>query len=176
MIFNSLNLRTYNGFNTFNINPEVEVKVLQYLPIEDKNDIIHFTLQNSEENGIYNELKINMYFHLYITYMYTDLEFTVEEKNDPVTLYNILKSNGIIGAIVDAIPEQEYKQLLATLDIMLERKMKYKNTVASVLNNFIENLPKNAKEAQEIIEKFNPEDLQRVLDFARAANGGREIN
>ena len=67
-----------------------EIEVLAFLPIEDKNDLIEITLQKSLEDGIYNELKMEMYFHLYIIYMYTNSEFTEEERADEVKLYNEL--------------------------------------------------------------------------------------
>ena len=39
---------------TFN---DTEIEVLQYLPINDKYDLIMITLQNAYEEGIYNPLK-----------------------------------------------------------------------------------------------------------------------
>ena len=52
--------------NIINLAPDVQIKVLQYLPIEQKNEIIQLTMQNSEENGLFNQLLLDMYFHLYI--------------------------------------------------------------------------------------------------------------
>ena len=43
-----------------------QFEVLQYLPIEDKYDLVMVTLQNCFENGIYNPIKKDMFFHLYI--------------------------------------------------------------------------------------------------------------
>ena len=40
----------------------------------------------------------------------------------------------------------------------------------------INNLPKNAEAAAKIVEQFNPERFKAVVDFARYANGGRDIN
>ena len=116
-----------------------------------------------------------MYFNLYITYLYTDLEFTPEEKDDPAMLYDILQSNGVLRAIKHAMNPEEYAYLHDNLFDALERKEKYSNTIASVLHDFIEELPANAEKAQEIVSKFNPEDFQAVLDFAKAANGNRPI-
>lgn len=176
MNYSDLHLTIYNNTTNISIMPDKNINVLMYLPIADKNDIIQIALQNSEENGIYNLLKLHMYFELYITYLYTDIEFTTDEKDDPAFLYDMLKSNGIIDAVIRAIPPAEYGELYKMLEDTMKLKIKYRNTIASVLNSFVENLPINAKNAQEIIEKFNPEDFQRVLEFAKAANGGREIN
>ena len=175
MIFSNFNLVLNQDVNTFVFN-EQEVSVLKYVPIEDKNDIIQMALQNSEENGIYNLLKIDMFFELYIIYLYTNIEFSDEDKENPTAIYNKLKSNGLIDIIMNCMENSELEYLRNKMRETLDNKMKYKNTVAAVLNSFIENLPIKATEAKNIIEKFNPEDFMQVLNFARSANGGRDIN
>jgi len=119
---------------------------------------------------------LDMYFKLYIVYSYTDIEFTEDEKDNPVKLYDELYSEGLIQAIISAIPIHEYEYLCDNLKHMMDLKLQYRNTIASVINNFVENLPINANAAKDIIEKFNPEDFQEVLKFAQAANGNRPIN
>lgn len=177
MIFSELNLKVNIAPKAVSLYPDdsVIIKVYQYLPVEDKNTLINLALQNSKENGVYNLVKLDMYFNLYMTYLYTDLEFTLEEKDDPAMLYDILQSNGVLKAIKYAMNPEEYAYLHDNLFDALERKEKYSNTIASVLHSFIEELPVNAEKAQEIVSKFNPEDFQAVLDFAKAANGNRPI-
>ena len=62
---------------------------------------------------------------------------------------------------------------------MIERTMKedlqYNTTAASVIKSIIVDLPKSAEAANSIVDNFDPEKFQAVLDFAKAANGGREI-
>lgn len=175
MKFSDFNLKLDTSYNTFEIGPNQEVQVLKYLPVEDKNDLIQITLQNSEENGIYNLLLVDMYFNLYIVYMYTNIEFTVEEKANAPELYDVLWSSGVIDAVLNAMDEREYKTIYEMLSDTIENKMKYKNTIAAVLNSFIENLPINAENAADIMKNFDPEQFQHVLSFAQAANGGRPI-
>lgn len=161
--------------NTFNLAPDVEVKVLQYLPIEQKNDIIQLTLQNSEENGVFNYLLLDMYFHLYICYLYTDIDFTEEEKENPANTFDVLTSTGVLNQVIATMNPDEYKALHQILDTSVENKIKYNNTLASVINSFVEQMPINAEKAGEIISNFNPEKFQQVLAFAKAANGDRQI-
>ena len=175
MKFSDFNLTLDTSYNTFEIGPNQEVQVLKYLPIEDKNDLIQITLQNSEENGLYNLLLVDMYFHLYIVYMYTNIEFTDEEKDDAPKLFDILDSTGVLGAVLDAMSEDEYNTLYDMLQDTITDKKQYKNTIASVINGFIENLPVNAENAADIIKNFNPEQFQQVIQFAQAANGNRPI-
>lgn len=175
MKYSDFNLHLNKDVSAFNYNNNT-IKVLKYLPIEEKNDIIQLTLQNADENGQYNYLKLDMYFKLYIVYSYTDIEFDADQKMNASSTYDELESNGLINAIINAIPAAEYEYLFKILQETLKYKMAYRNTVAAALNSFVENLPVNAKEAKEIIEKFNPEDFQQVINFATAANGNRPIN
>lgn len=176
MNYSDINLKLYTNVNTFSINPECEVQVLQYLPIEDKNTIIKIAIQNAEENGILNELLLDMYFRLYTVYMYTNIDFSEEEKSDPIALYDILESNGIIDAVIGAIPGREWAYLNNKLRKMANRKIAQRNSIAATIQSFIEMMPKNAEAANEIIKNFNPEDFQAVINFAQAANGNRPIN
>lgn len=161
--------------NIINLAPDVQIKVLQYLPIEQKNDIIQLTMQNSEENGLFNQLLLDMYFHLYICYLYTDIDFTEEEKDNAPATFDILMSSGVINQVISAMNPDEYKTLHQVLTTAVENKTKYKSTIASVINSFIEQLPINAENAEEIIKNFDPEKFQQVIAFAQAANGGRPI-
>lgn len=175
MNFKNMNFKPYTDVNIISITPENDIKVLKYLPIEEKNDLIAITLQNSDENGFYNPAKIKLFFELYTVYLYTDLEFDEDEKSDETMLYNILKGNGIIDAVIRAIPEQEWNELNELYYDYISKKEKYRHSVAGVINSFIENLAPNAENAAQIINGFDPEMFKNVIQFAQAANGGRPI-
>ena len=162
-------------YNTVKLNA-IEVKVLQYLPISDKIDIVQIALQRSEENGIYNELLLDMYFHLHIIMCYTDLEFSDEDLSDFMSLYDRLECHGFINEIIQAMNQDEYKNLVDYLNVMKKEKLNYNNTTAAVLSRIIQDLPKNAEAAKEILEGFDLEKYQEAANFATALNGGRPIN
>ena len=168
-------LTTLKEYKTVKLN-SLEVKVLRYLPISDKIDIIQIALQKSEEDGIYNELLLDMYFHLHIIFCYTDLEFSEEDLSDLMALYDRLESHDFISEIISAMDSDEYKSLVDYLDIMKKERLEYKNTAAAVLRGIVQDLPKNAAAAKEIIDSFDPEKYPEVINFATAANGGRNIN
>ena len=151
------------------------IEVLQYLPIDDKYSLINITLQKAKEGSIYNPLKKDMYFHLNLVYMYSSLTFTDKQREDESKLYDTLVSNGLMDLIIDAIPESEYSILYSYLDEQETNILTYKNTFGGVVTEIIENLPLRAEEMQTIVNTFDPEKFQNVLDFAKAANGGREI-
>ena len=172
MNFNELNLQLNKDVNSFEFNGNT-INVLKYLPIEEKNDLVYLTLQNADEGGEYNLLKITMFFRLYITYLYTDIEFALEDKADPDKLYNILESNGLFAEIVGHMEEGEYEYLTEALETTLENRMEYRNTLGATITSFIEKLVPNAESAMSILNNFNPEDFGNVMNFVKAINNGQ---
>lgn len=152
-----------------------DIEVLQYLPFEDKYDLIMVALQKANEEDIYNPLKLDMYFHLYLVYMYTNINFTDKQREDESKLFDTLESNGIIDIVVEAIPEEEYNNLLSLMNETMERKTTYKLSVSGLIQKVIADLPTQAKAMQDILDNFDPEQYQNVINFAKAANGGRDI-
>ena len=175
MKFQDLNLTLPATTNSIIIN-EQEVVVKTYLPISDKIDLIQIALQKAQEDGIYNDIKLDAYFHLNIVYLYTDIEFSEEDKEDEMKLYDILQANGVILNVIGAMGEDEYNGLFEYLEVMKQEKLDYSNTAAAVLRSIIQDLPKNAAAAKEIVDSCDPSKYQAVADFATAANGGRNIN
>ena len=169
-----LKLKVNTDTKTFDFN-ENKIEVLQYLPIEDKYSLINIALQNAKEGNIYNQVKLEAYFNLYIVMMYTNITFTDKQKEDLLKLYDCLESNGIINSVIENMAEGEYDQLYQYLVDTMNDSLHYNNTTAGVINNLIENLPAQADEMQKIVNNFDKEKFQNVLDFARSANDGRPI-
>ena len=167
--FASLKLKTNDEVKTIKILDNIEIEVKQYIPIEDKNDLVQIALQKAEENGIYNDFLLELYFHLNIVYMYSNITFTDKQKENEAKLYDMLESNEIINKIITAIPEVEYDRLYKTLCQMKNDNLKYNTTAASVLKSLIQDLPTNAAAAKDIINSFNPENFKQVQDLANMA-------
>ena len=152
-----------------------EIEVLDYLPIEDKYDLIMITLQKSLEDGYYNPIKIDEFFHLHLIYMYTNINFTDKQREDEHKLYDSLKSNGLIDAFIEQMNDFDYSELFNMLDDTKRELTEYKRSISGIFKSFVSNLPQQAEAMQNIVDNFNKEDFQEVLNFAKAANGGREI-
>ena len=174
MLYKDLNLKVKDQIETISIQGQ-DINVLQYLPVRDKNDLVQIALQNSRENGVINEIKLEVYFNMYIVYFYTDLVFEDEEKADPSQLYDELQSNGILTRILGAMDENEYDYLVDYLDKMRKAQDAYENSAAGIIKMFIQDLPKNATEAAELLKDVDLSKYEQVNKFAEAANSGRPI-
>ena len=169
--FTNLKLKVNSEVNTFQFGEnKTVIEVLQYLPIEDKNDLIHITLQNAEENGIYNDVLVEMYFNLYIVYFYTNLNFTDKQKEDPAKLYDQMESNGLITEVIAHMDQDEYANLLTYLETIRDETLTYKNTAGAVLQTIVQDLPRNAAAAAEIVNNWSPEQFDQVRRLAQMAN------
>lgn len=168
----NMKLKVKNEIKTFNFQ-ENEIEVIQYLPIEDKYSLIMSTLAKSEEHGIYNPLKIDMYFNLHIIYSYTNISFTEKQKENEEKIYDMLFSNGIIDNIINLIPEEEYSSLLRFMEEIIDADMKYHTTAASVISKLIDDLPVNAQSAMNIVDNFDKTKFEEVIKFAQAVNNNK---
>lgn len=171
----NMKLKIDTSVKTFEFGGQ-KVEVLQYLPAQDKYDLLMVTLQKSLEDNIYNEFKLNLYFELHLVYMYTNISFTEKQREDEFKLYDTLKSNGFYEKFFQVINEDEYNELFEQLNAIKNASFKNKRSVAGLIGEFINDLPTNAEAAAKIVESFDPEQYKAVVDFARYANGGRDIN
>ena len=175
MLYENLNLKINDNQKTITISEGNEIKVLQYLPIHQKNDLIQISLQSAKEGGVYNELKLEMYFNIYLVFMYTDLVFSDEQRKDIETLYDELESSGLLDEILANMNRNEYDFLIDLLEKTKANNEKKDMSAAGVLQAFIQDLPKNATNAAEILKDVDLSKYKEVAEFAQAANGNRPI-
>ena len=170
----NMKLKTITSTHKFEWNGN-EIEVLDYLPIEDKYDLIMITLQKAYEDGYYNPIKIDEFFHLHLIYMYTNINFTDKQKEDENKLYDALRSNGLIDAFLINFKDEEYNELQSWMEQVKQEIIDYKHSTVSLIQGLITDLPKQAEAMQNIIDNFDKNKYQEVINFAKAANGGRDI-
>jgi hypothetical protein len=115
-------------------NQKIEIK--QYLPIENKLDLISNILNFSVDlNNFYNPCRIEIFQTIYIIMNYTNINFTDKQKEDVFKLYDLLKGSGLAKMVFEAIPEDEltyiYEGVLETISSIYE----YKNSAAGILHS-----------------------------------------
>lgn len=174
MKFNELGLKINSKERTLKIKDK-EIKIKQYLPMEDKLNLIQIALQQSLDEGIYNEVLLTAHFHVYVIMFYTDLEFTDEEKQNVLDLFDLMDSENLIGSVIELIPKDEFSELVELLKVQQNNNVTYKQSTAYLISEFINVLPQQMEKVGEIIDNFDPSKYQAVADFATAANGGRNI-
>lgn len=152
-----------------------EITVKQEISTNDLYDLIMITLQEAKEGYIYNPFKLDVFFHVNLIMMITDIEFTQEEKMDKFDIYNKLTKSGLLIEILDNFPINSYKYIREAIETTVNKLEEYENRATALISKIITDLPAQAEAAAKIVEEFDPEKYQRVIDFATAANGGRPI-
>ena len=175
MEFNKLNLKLNTKTRVLKFKDN-EIKVKQYLPVEDKVNLVQITLQQSLDEGVYNEGLLTAYFHVYTVMFYTDLEFTDEEKQNVLTLFDLMDNENLIGSVIELIPKDEFTDLFEILQNQQRNNMVYKQSASYLISQFIDYLPSQMEKVADIVNNFDSSKYQAVVDFATAANGGRNIN
>lgn len=165
-----LGLKVNSNVNTFTFQDQ-EVEVLKYLPIRDKYDLIEITLQKAEEDvGVYNELLLDMYFHLYLVYMYTNLSFTEKQKEDEEKIYDCLVSSGFMQYFLGAMEEDEYDSLFDFMMRIKEEKIKSALTTTVVLKKLIDSLPGTMDKTVEVLNGLKQENFSQIQNLLKTAN------
>lgn len=172
----NLKLKVDNSCSHFDF-MEQDIEVLNYLPIEDKNDLISISLQKAERaDGTYDLMLLDMYFHLHMVYMYTNISFTEKQKENEFKIYDALKTNEFFDKFLTTLPSQEYEECFRCLDEAMKMNLQYRNSATSLIRSIINDLPANAQAAADIVSTFDKDKYQEVINFATAANGGRNIH
>jgi hypothetical protein len=149
-----------------------EIEIVNYLSTNDKYDLIMITLQKAFEKNIYNSFKMDIYFDLNVVYLYTNLVFDSEDREDESQLYDTLKRSGLIDAVKAEIPEEELNYLKSCVLRMSDTIIKYRNTFGAVLGAIVEQLPEHMEKAKDFIQEFDTEKYAGLLDLAKQIKGG----
>ena len=171
----SMKLKTDTSTKKVELDNGVVIEILNYLPISEKNNLIEITLQKAYENGIYNPLKLDMYFALNLVYLYSNISFTDKQREDEEKLYDTLQSNGILDKIIDTIDDDEYNNIYTLLVETEDKYNEYRKSLVGIIGELSNTVNTNADSLRAISESFDPNNFKNVLDFAQAANGGRAI-
>lgn len=147
-------------------NQKIEVK--QYLPVEDKMELISTILNQSvDENGYYNPCRIHIYQLVNIIMAYTNITFTDKQKEDIYKLYDLLVSSGLFYKVNNIIPESETDFIFNGSDEAIKSIYAYRNSVMGILDNIsadYSNLELDASKIQgELADKENLGFLREVL-------------
>lgn len=137
-----------------------EIQIVNYLSANDKYDLVMVTLQKSLENNIYNSFKINMYFDLYIIYMYTNIVFDNEDRLDEAALYDTLKRSGLIDKVKAEIDSNELAELENYININKINMEEYLNSFGGFLTNTIDNFNDKINESLGFLKTV---DLNQII-------------
>ena len=174
MKYSDIKVSTPIETKTINFNGK-EIIVKNEISSNDIYDLIMITLQEAKEDLIYNPFKINVFFHVNLIMMITDIEFESEDRINKFETYDELQRSGLMFEILDGFSIKQYNYISEMLETTMKKLEEYENRATALISKIITDLPAQAEAAAKIVEEFDPEKYRKVIDFATAANGGRPI-
>ena len=160
--FSKLALKKQEEIKTIDINNNA-IEIKQYLPVNDKLALISkvVNLSHDSDNNFPNPIKVEIIGTLEIIYAYTNLSFTDKQKEDIGKLYDLLDSNGIVTAIIEQIPEEEYSFVINGINETIEAVYKYQNSVLGILDSISQDYSNLELDASTIQKEIaDPENLK----------------
>jgi hypothetical protein len=159
--FTKLGLKPNNEIQYIEFN-EQTIEVKQYLPVEEKLELITNVLELSHDsNNFSNPVKVSVYTALEVIDKYTNISFTEKQKENPTKLYDLLNGNGLLEKIIEVIPQTEYDEVIAGVYNTIDAVYAYQNSVLGILDTISQDYSNLNLDATEIQKKLaDPNNME----------------
>lgn len=146
---------------------EQEIEVAQYMPIQDKlamiERILNFTIDNT---GFLNPVRLEVFTVLEIISTYTNINITDKMMENAPKTYDSLMINGVIDAIIEAIPEDEYNAVFDAIEDCAEHAVSYLNSFVGMMKTVTEDYNATKMNVDEMVNILgDPEQMGLVKDI-----------
>ena len=158
-----LGLKVNQDVKNIEFNEQI-IEVKQYLPINEKLELISSVINSAaDENNFSNPVKENVFLTLEILYHYTNINFTDKQKEDPVKLYDLVVSSGLVNKVTDLIPEEELDEVINGLAQSVKAIYTYRNSALGILESISQDYSALNLDATEIQQKLADPDNMALL-------------
>ena len=115
---------------------EQEIEVKQYLPVNEKLDLISkvINLSSDGNDNFANPIKVTIYTTLEIIKTYCNINFTEKQLEDVCKTYDLFAGNGLSSVIFAAIPAEELNELLTGIEDSINSVYNYRNSAMGILD------------------------------------------
>lgn len=163
--FTKLGLTKNTEVASFDWNGQT-IEVKQYLPIQEKMDLITSVLNNcQDENNFINEAKMSMFMDLEVAYRYTNINFTDKQKEDKNNIYDLFVSTGLWDNIYKNVLHNEYDFIKENVYAMINEVYKYRDSVLGILDVVNQDYSNVSFDAENIQKNLaDPNNLSLLKD------------
>ena len=149
-----------------------KIEVKQYLPVEDKLDLISRIVNYSADDHVfYNPCKVEIFELIEIILAYTNLNLTDKQQEDILKLYDLFVSSGFADVIKDAIPEEEINYLDDGIWATIKEIYRYRDSFMGIMEQTQSSYKDLDQEVTDIESKIsNPENLTLLKDVVTKLN------
>lgn len=146
---------------------ENEITVERYLPMADKAAFVERVLNAViDDTGFINPMRLDVMFHIELIKTYTNISITDKMMENPSKVYDLLMLNHILSAVLEAIPEEEYEDLMNDIGECAKHTVDYLNSFAGMIKNITTNYDTTKMNVEEIMQTLDdPEKVGLVKDI-----------
>ena len=117
---------------------DIEIEVYQYLDTAVKTMIVQSAAWGSLAKNIVDEILLDAYLHVLILEYYTNITLTDKHRENLLSTFDLLQSNGIFEQIVAAMPDGEYDYLFNSTLNLAKKINEYNTSLASIFEQLSE--------------------------------------
>ena len=146
---------------------EQKIEVKQYLPIEDKLDMIaNIINQSADYNGYYNPARIYIFTILEMIDYYTNISLTEKQKADVFKTFDLFVNSGLSAVIFDKINPYEYNQIKSWVHELINSIYAYKNSVVGIMDTIKEDFNLMDLDTEKLVERLgNKENIEFINEL-----------
>lgn len=161
LAFTKLGLKVNDEIKTVEFN-EQAIEVKQYLPVNEKLEVIAEVLNNSaDDNNFANPVKVDVYTAIAVLEAYTNISFTEKQKENVTKLYDAVVSTGFYNRVIETIPCEEINSLIIAIGDTIDAFYCYRNSVMGILENISTDYSNLNLDASVIQQKLaDPENME----------------
>ena len=145
---------------------EQEIEVKQYLPIQDKLDLISRVINYSiADNDFENPVQIRAYTDFEILSAYTNISFTEKQQEDFPKTYDLLDGNKVFAEIFAWIPTGEYNLIINGVKDSIKAYYTHRSSALGILESVTQDYDNLNLDATEIQKKLaDPQNMEFLKD------------
>lgn len=146
---------------------ENEITVERYLPMADKAAFVERVLNAViDDTGFINPMRLDVIFHIELIKTYTNISITDKMMENPSKVYDLLALNHVLSSVLEAIPEEEYEDLMNDVGECAKHTVDYLNSFAGMIKNIVANYDTTKMNVEEIMQTLDdPEKIGLVKDI-----------
>lgn len=134
--FNKLGCKVNTGVKEWEYKPGVTIPVLQYLPVEDKANLIQFVISQAidTKSGCFSPVRKDVFFNIALARWYAGIQFSEKQMQDVQKTYDALESNRFFEALKEQIPFYEYDKISDYLIDTMEDVERYNQSFVGMMD------------------------------------------
>lgn len=164
--FGKLDLNRDNSVKTFNWNGQA-IEVKQYLPVEEKLDLITKILSETDDGGrFFNPSRLKVFYTINLFFAYTNVSITDKQAEDNGKVFDMLVSSGLYKEFLDNMNKEEISFIEGRMNKTIDKIEWYNNSIYGILDNINADYGNLQEGAQKLLKDLSEsKDIELVSDI-----------